>query len=238
MHGTVFETVHEPCSSLSYHRHGVAFATIVLDGGYSEVVRNGDASACRAGLVVMHTAGEEHAEVFAGRTRCLNVELPRDFALQSFSGFDDETMRGPLEALVRSFYEPRRRTSLDEAVADVLDGLARKEGALEQPRPDWLETTLRDFGWTQGRPLRDAARDAGVHPTHFARTFARRLGMTPNAYRRRQRVRHASALLLHSAMPPADIALACGYCDQSHFTNAFTRAVGLSPAAFREAFVH
>jgi AraC-like DNA-binding protein len=32
----------------------------------------------------------------------------------------------------------------------------------------------------------------------------------------------------------ADIALACGFADQSHFTRTFTRVFGISPGAWRK----
>jgi AraC-like DNA-binding protein len=40
-------------------------------------------------------------------------------------------------------------------------------------------------------------------------------------------------LVLDTSLPLAEIALACGYADQSAFTRAFGRATGLTPAAYR-----
>jgi AraC-like DNA-binding protein len=34
-------------------------------------------------------------------------------------------------------------------------------------------------------------------------------------------------------MPLADVALACGYADQSHFTRRFKGSVGVPPSAWR-----
>jgi AraC family transcriptional regulator len=36
-------------------------------------------------------------------------------------------------------------------------------------------------------------------------------------------------------MPLADIALACGFADQSHFTLVFSTATGLPPGVWRRA---
>jgi transcriptional regulator GlxA family with amidase domain len=60
--------------------------------------------------------------------------------------------------------------------------------------------------------------------------------MTPGGYRRRERVRAASSLLLHSSAPLSRIALACGFSDQSHLTNVFREATGVSPRCYRRAF--
>ena len=49
----------------------------------------------------------------------------------------------------------------------------------------------------------------------------------------RRRIEHAAELLSGSDQPIVDIALACGYADQSSFTRQFHAAVGLPPAAYR-----
>jgi transcriptional regulator GlxA family with amidase domain len=41
-------------------------------------------------------------------------------------------------------------------------------------------------------------------------------------------------LLTTSALPVAEIALSCGYGDQTAFTRQFGATVGLPPAAYRE----
>jgi transcriptional regulator GlxA family with amidase domain len=76
----------------------------------------------------------------------------------------------------------------------------------------------------------------GVHQTHFSREFHRHVGLTPNGFRRRARVRRASELLLETALPLASVAQACGFNDQSHLTRTFGAALGLPPAAYRRVF--
>jgi AraC-like DNA-binding protein len=42
-------------------------------------------------------------------------------------------------------------------------------------------------------------------------------------------------LLQTTELSLADIALACGFAEQSHFTRVFTRLVGMPPGAWRRA---
>jgi transcriptional regulator GlxA family with amidase domain len=42
-------------------------------------------------------------------------------------------------------------------------------------------------------------------------------------------------LLLGSQMSLADIALACGFADQSHFTRIFARSTGAPPGSWRRS---
>jgi AraC-like DNA-binding protein len=51
---------------------------------------------------------------------------------------------------------------------------------------------------------------------------------------RRRRVEHACDLLAHSDLSLAEIALACGFSDQSHFSMMFKRHTGITPSKFRK----
>lgn len=60
--------------------------------------------------------------------------------------------------------------------------------------------------------------------------------MSPCEYVRHRRAELAKAMLLERPWRAlADVALACGYANQSHFSTAFKRATGMTPAAFRRA---
>ncbi|MBV8198265.1 MAG: AraC family transcriptional regulator, partial [Candidatus Eremiobacteraeota bacterium] len=48
----------------------------------------------------------------------------------------------------------------------------------------------------------------------------------------------AELLLQTEALPFAQIALECGYYDQSHFCRQFKDAVGMTPTDFRRRFLH
>jgi AraC-like DNA-binding protein len=83
--------------------------------------------------------------------------------------------------------------------------------------------------------LFELARDSGVSPGHFSRSFRRATGCTVPEYARRVRVRRAARLLRASSAPLADVAAACGFADQSHLTRQFHLESGFTPAAYRRA---
>ena len=70
---------------------------------------------------------------------------------------------------------------------------------------------------------------------HFQREFRHLTGLPPHQWRILQRVKRAKALLRETAYPLVDVALACGFADQSHFTRIFSKDVGTSPSLYRHA---
>jgi AraC family transcriptional regulator len=81
--------------------------------------------------------------------------------------------------------------------------------------------------------LADLAAIAGTSQTAFARGFKRATGTSPYRYLTQERIAQATRLLTSTAMPIAEIALACGFSHQEHLTRLFHRETGTTPAALR-----
>jgi AraC family transcriptional regulator len=86
-----------------------------------------------------------------------------------------------------------------------------------------------------GVPLKEVARDCRLSVAHFSRAFHRTLGVTPHNWLIEQRIVLSREKLRDDRLSLADVAMECGFCDQSHFTHAFKRIVGISPGAWRRA---
>jgi AraC family transcriptional regulator len=86
--------------------------------------------------------------------------------------------------------------------------------------------------------LSDLATECGLSVRHFARAFKETMGTSPHRYLLKRRVETARRLLLDPKRSLLDIALACGFADQSHFTRVFTAAMDISPGALRRELVN
>ncbi|MBH9346152.1 helix-turn-helix transcriptional regulator, partial [Pseudomonas aeruginosa] len=79
--------------------------------------------------------------------------------------------------------------------------------------------------------LAELASIAGLSRYQVLRAFSRATGLTPYAYLLQRRLERARGLL-GTDQPLADIALACGFADQSHLTRLFARLYGISPGRY------
>ncbi|CBS87089.1 AraC family transcriptional regulator [Azospirillum lipoferum] len=80
--------------------------------------------------------------------------------------------------------------------------------------------------------LADLAEAAGLSRFHLLRVFRAAVGTTPHGYLTDRRVAQAKRMLI-GPLPLADVALACGFCDQAHFNRVFKGRVGVSPGQYR-----
>ncbi|MGH3313164.1 MAG: AraC family transcriptional regulator [Streptomyces sp.] len=90
---------------------------------------------------------------------------------------------------------------------------------------------LLDERLLHGVSLEEAAKLVHAHPTHLVRAFSAAFGIAPHQYLMARRIDRARRLLL-DGRPPAEVAAAVGFYDQSHLTRHFKRLVGIAPGRY------
>jgi AraC-like DNA-binding protein len=70
----------------------------------------------------------------------------------------------------------------------------------------------------------------------FERQFRAAFHLTPQRFLRKLRLRLASRALMFTTASLADIAVNCGFADQSHFSREFRRQFGRTPREYREYY--
>jgi transcriptional regulator GlxA family with amidase domain len=73
----------------------------------------------------------------------------------------------------------------------------------------------------------------GYSPSYFHRAFRRSVGESPRTFVMQRRVAKAQKLMRDNSLPLCQIAIVCGFADQSHFSRVFHKLVGENPGAWR-----
>lgn len=231
---------------LEQHEHDVATVYLVLRGSHEERGR-GKAIDCTCGSVIFSPRGACHSDHYgnAGGEAFL-IEIPERVLEHARDGgilLDDplHLAGGSAAPVMRRLHEEMERSDeltpiSFEALLLQLLVVLRREGSPRAPQaPQWLARVreLVNDRFAERLSLADVAASAGVHPIHLATTFHRVFGMTFGAYLRSVRVEHARRALIASDKTVAEIALACGFFDQSHLSRVFRETTGSSPARYR-----
>jgi AraC-like DNA-binding protein len=82
--------------------------------------------------------------------------------------------------------------------------------------------------------ISELAHIAGLSESQFRKRFMKLFKISPLKFITRIRVQTAAKLLLSSDAPIADIALKCGFCDQSYLTRQFSSFFGMTPKKYRD----
>ena len=160
-------------------------------------------------------------------------------------GIADTTMRNLALSLVGGFDRPQEvsRIFFEHVSLAVCTHVAQAYGGM---RPNsmgrsgglaaWQERRARDMlaaNLGGAVALTDLAKECRLSVSHFSRAFRHSVGVPPHRWLLNRRVELAKDLLRDRESSLSQIALRCGFADQSHFTRVFTRRAGASPGAWR-----
>ena len=84
--------------------------------------------------------------------------------------------------------------------------------------------------------VNDLASKAGFSERQFHRKFVEAFGMAPKDFIRRTRIQAACELLIKRDKSVAEIAIECGFSDQSSLTRNFRRELGITPGTFQKTY--
>lgn len=87
--------------------------------------------------------------------------------------------------------------------------------------------------YTRKISLKEIAGVAGLSPPYFSSIFKEEMKENFSAYLNRLRVEKAASMMMETALPLNEIALSCGFEDQSWFSKIFKICTGMSPAKYR-----
>lgn len=163
---------------------------------------------------------------FAGDAvdRFSNLSIP----LETAWGAASLTLRNRL----RETDDIRTRFGIIEAF--LLERVAACARPHANARRQLVEFGLSKFGSAPAlSTVREVARSTGLSERRFSQIFREEVGLSPNVWCRIQRFQRAVRILHSGAdLPWAELALDCGFYDQSHFANEFRAFSGVDATTY------
>lgn len=112
-------------------------------------------------------------------------------------------------------------------------GVRRRRGEHLAPWQERIAKDLLTRDFTCHPSMPELARACKLPARRFLASFKRTTGLSPNRWLRSFKVQRAKELMCSTTATLAEIALDCGFADQSHFTRVFSEIVQITPAAWR-----
>ena len=196
----------------------------------------------------MHTAFDTltfHLPWTALESACPDLHGGRleDLSITPSSPVDDPTVRALASAVLPTLEYPERISLLyiDHLCSALATHIVTAYGRVSTVRTagtlaPWQEKRVKEMiaANLDGEiRLADLAAECRLSVGHFVRAFRRTANTTPYQWLLHRRIDHAKTLMRDGSQTLADVALACGFADQSHFTRTFSRLVGISPRSWR-----
>jgi AraC family transcriptional regulator len=234
-----------PEHEVEQHTHENAHFLLLLSGNYVSSAQ-GMPRVCSETVLIMNPPGTEHRDCFRGEDgHFLTLSMPANAWIDSCKGLavPNEAMRLDSSATLSAYriwcelrkWDDASTLAIEAETQSLFSEAIQTKKQNDYSCPRWLNRArelLRDRCFETPR-LSELARIAGVHPVYFSRAFRRRYGCAPGEYLRRCRMERAIGLLKNDRQSLIEIALQCGFVDQSHFYRSFSQAFRINPGDFR-----
>jgi AraC family transcriptional regulator len=232
---------------IGWHRHEQPSLFVVLSGS----VREQTASRCWTAQplwLAIKPADVVHRDDFGPTpTRALRIvldaayfsgdERPGGDAFEQWVWLNDPSLVRQLIRAASGLAGGGSASAVEDGIIDVVAALPSADpgdssGCRRQPR--WLQRARERLDEEMKPPRLSAlARDAGVHPVHFAARFRHAFGRSVGAYIRWRRLTTAVSRLAGSDESLSVVAQHAGFADHPHLARAFRSEFGVQPRSLR-----
>ncbi|WP_316839224.1 AraC family transcriptional regulator [Pedobacter gandavensis] len=235
-------------TNVDWHYHENAYFTFLLDGRVLEGNKK-ETYHCTAGTLLFHHWQEPHYNFKPkGFTRGFHVELKPEWFLDF--ELDIGNLQGSihlynpqLKALMYNVFKESKQDegalAIDTLLIELFTMANKNEHRLSGKVPLWVPK-VRDLlhdSLSHDWSLQDLSRQLDLHPVHLSRDFPRYFGCGIGKYIRTIRVQQSLSMMARENFSLTDIALDCGFADQSHFIRSFKALHHITPMAYRKLLV-
>lgn len=229
---------------VDWHYHENAYFTFLLQGNMIEGNKK-ETYECSAGTLLYHHWEDPHynikPDIF---TRGFHIEISQNwfdqFDFQKNSTEGSFNIQNPaLKLLIyKIFKENRERdnsfeVSIHQLLLSLFSQFATQKNKTEK-KPGWVGQVneILHESFTEKLSLTELSTTLNIHPIHLSRDFQKYFHCNLGEYIRKLKV-NKSLELIAKQDSLTDIALECGFTDQSHFIRCFKENIGVTPLKYR-----
>lgn len=229
---------------VDWHYHENPYFTFLLQGNMQEGNKK-EIYDCSAGTLLYHHWQDAHynikPDIF---TRGFHIEMTEkwfdNFQIKKDCIEGSFNIKNPAFKLL--FYQIFKESKLNETsfeanvnqlLLDLFSQLIHSKNASHQ-KPIWVNQVdeILHESFTEKLNLTDISKILNIHPIHLSRDFKKYFNCNLGEYVRKLKV-EKSLILLNTNDSLSDVALECGFADQSHFNSCFKENIGMTPLKYR-----
>ncbi|MGU3376284.1 helix-turn-helix transcriptional regulator [Chryseobacterium sp. M5A1_1a] len=229
---------------VDWHYHENAYFTFLLQGNMIEGNKK-EIYECSAGTLLYHHWEDPHynikPDIF---TRGFHIEISQSwfdqFDFQKNNTEGSFNIQDPsLKLLVYKIFKENQsrdnafELSIHQLLLNVFSQFAIHKDKIEK-KPVWV-TLINEIlheSFTEKLSLAELSATVNIHPIHLSRDFQKYFRCNLGEYIRKLKL-NKSLQLLTRQDSLTDIALECGFADQSHFIRCFKENIGITPLKYR-----
>lgn len=236
---------HDRAVSIGVHEHTLSYFLLPFAGGYRET-RDRVTIEYDPFSIVFHPAGFIHCDEMPGPEKFFAIEFEAEWQSRIGHLFDLSAWRFELQhgeavwlaiQLLQRFLDDELDDQFEvDAIVSEMLGIALRLVDRDRPQRAWVNEVklLLRTHHAERVSLEELGARVGVHPAALSRGFRLDEGITVSDYLARARVQAACRLMTDVGLSLADVAVACGFADQSHLTRVFKSLTGSPPGVFRD----
>ncbi|MCJ8152313.1 AraC family transcriptional regulator [Chryseobacterium sp. SSA4.19] len=242
--GLTFTDTEYTHSFVDWHYHENPYFTFLLQGNMIEGNKK-ESYDCSAGTLLYHHWEDAHynlkPEVF---TRGFHIEITESW-FQNFQ-LSKDTIEGSFNiknpSLKLLTYQIFKETKLNDdsfaltvnqLLVNIFSQLSNQKNNSEK-KPAWVKKAheILHETFTEKLSLHEISKVLDIHPVHLSRDFQKYFQCNLGEYVRKLKV-EKSLTILNQYESLSEVALECGFSDQSHFIRCFKDNMGITPLKYR-----
>lgn len=225
-----------------FHYHSNPHLSFILQGGNIET-RKQVTTERKVGDIMFFHSGELHRTLPANSlSKNMNLELESNFLKQnniSEISIASLIVKNPnSKFLILKMYKELLEKDIYSNTSIqmlLLDTITKPINSNSNKRPQWLIELLEILNdeWSKFHNLTDLSLAINVHPTTISKYFTRYCGCTLGEYMRKLKIDKSLTLIKNESLSLTEIAVECGFSDQSHFIRNFKKYTHHLPKEFQ-----